>query len=117
MKEFLMLIRTEGDCADTMSPEFHKLHLQKVISYIADMQKAGKLISAQPLSMKGAILQGKTFKDGPFIESKEVVAGYFLFHAGDLNEAKEIAKAHPILEDEPSARIELREIKKEEGIN
>jgi hypothetical protein len=119
MKEFLLLMRTEGDCAEMMSPDVHKIHLQKVINYIGDLKDSGKLISAQPLTMSGAILQGKgnTFKDGPFIETKEVIAGYFLFRAKSLQEAKEIAMAHPLLEDDPTARIEIREIKHEQGIN
>jgi len=119
MKEFLLLIRTEGDCAERMSPELHKIHFQKVVEYIDNLRTSGKLISAQPLTMYGSIVQGKanTFKDGPFIESKEVIAGYFLFRASGFEEALEIAKQHPLMEDDPTSRIEVREINKEEGIN
>ena len=119
MQEFMLLIRSEGDCAAKMSPEFHQVHLKKVISYIENLRSQGRLISAQPLTMTGSILQGSksAFKDGPFIESKEVIAGYYLFRAKDLNEAKEIAKAHPLLTDDETSRIEVREIKHEEGIN
>ena len=119
MKEFLLLMRTQGDCSEMMSPEFHRSHLQKMINYIGNLESAGKLISAQPLSMNGAMLQGKgsSYKDGPFIESKEVIVGYFVFRANDMEEAFAVARAHPLLEDDPTARIEIREIKKEEGIN
>ena len=119
MQEFMLLIRTEGDCAEQMAPELHKSHLQKVINYIDNLRITGRLISAQPLAMTGSIIQGKgaAFKDGPFIESKEVIAGYFLFRANNLDEAKEIAKGHPLLEDDATARIELRQIKIEKGVN
>lgn len=119
MKEFLLLIRNEGECAEKMAPEVHKIHFQKVVDYIDNLRAKGRLVSAQPLTMDGSILQGKgaTLKDGPFIESKEVIVGYFLFKAESLEEAKKIAKAHPMLEDEPNSRIEVREIKMEEGIN
>src|SRR5260221_12630281 len=119
MQEFMLLIRSEGDCAEKMSPEFHQEHLRKVIHYIDNLKNQGRLISAQPLSMNGSILTGnnRSFKDGPFIESKEVIAGYYLFRAKDLDEAKEIAKAHPLLADDETARIEVRQIKHEEGIN
>ena len=119
MKEFMLLIRSEGDCAAKMSPEFHQAHLKKVIRYINHLKDQGRLISAQPLTMTGSMLTGNkgSFKDGPFIESKEVIAGYYLFRAKDLGEAKEIAKAHPLLTDDETARIEVREIKHEEGIN
>ncbi|MDP4245349.1 MAG: YciI family protein [Bacteroidota bacterium] len=119
MKEVLLLIRTAGDCADEMSPELYQAHFKKVVDYIDNLSAAGKLISAQPLAMKGSILQGKgaSFKDGPFVETKEVIAGYFLLRAADFAEARDMAMAHPILEDDPVARIELREIKRETGIN
>jgi hypothetical protein len=119
MQEFMLLIRSEGDCAEKMSPELHEVHLKKVISYIDNLKTQGRLISAQPLTMTGSIFQGKSgiIKDGPFIESKEVIAGYFLFRAKNFDEAKEIAKSHPLLEDTDYSRIELREIKHEEGIN
>lgn len=119
MQEFLLLIRTEGDCTDNMTPEQFKAHHENVVRYITDLRTSGKLISAQPLTMRGAILQGKggAIKDGPFIESKEVIAGYFLFWAENYDEAMLIARAHPTLTDDETARLEVREIKMEEGIN
>lgn len=119
MNEFMLLIRTEGDCTERMTAEQYEVHFKKMVSYIDNLRTSGKLVSAQPLTMHGAIFQGKgsSFKDGPFTESKEVIAGYFLFKAGSYAEAREVALAHPLLEDDPAARIELREIKMEEGIN
>jgi hypothetical protein len=34
--------------------------------------------------------------DGPFIETKEVIAGFDVLEAADLKEAIEIAAAHPM---------------------
>jgi len=118
MKQFLLLIRTEGDHLETLSTEDQKAHVQRVGDYIGKLMQEGKLQSAQPLEMEGTIItspKGK-LKDGPFNETKEVIAGYFLIEANDLTEALEIAKANPVLEDE-NARIEIRPIKKMEGIN
>jgi len=56
-------------------------------------------------------------KDGPFNETKEVIAGYFLVQAKDMQEAIEIAKMNPVLGSSASARIEVRPIKILEGIN
>ena len=56
-------------------------------------------------------------KDGPFNETKEVIAGYFLVKANNLEEAIQIAKENPVFEDGTSARIEVRPIKVMEGIN
>ena len=118
MKEFLLLIRTEGDYCAGMSSDQHRQHLEKVGDYIRQLKQQGKLIGAQPLSMNGEMVQGKkgAFKDGPFVETKEIIIGYFHILANDLDEAKEIAKANPVFED-TNARIEVRQIQKEEGIN
>ena len=119
MKEFMLLIRTEGDHLLNLSPEEQQKHIQKVMAYMEDLMKTGKLKSAQPLELEGAFVSGTKgkLKDGPFNESKEVIAGYFLIQAKDLNEAIQIAKNNPVFEAGTTARIEVRPIKILEGIN
>lgn len=118
MKEFMLLIRTEDDHLKNMSAEEQQEHVQKVGGYIDKLMKEGKLKGAQPLEMDGVIVQGTqgVVKDGPFNETKEVIAGYFHILAKDLEEAVEIAKANPIFEDS-DGKIEVRPIKTMEGIN
>ena len=117
MKEFLLLIRSEGDQLWTL--EEREDHLQKVRIYIADLMKAGKLKSAQPLDFEGAIISGTKgkLKDGPFNESKEVIGGYYVIVAKDMDEAIQISRGNPIFETTATARIEVRPIKILEGIN
>ena len=43
--------------------------------------------------------------DGPFAETKEVIVGYDLLECADLDEAIEVARAHPMAR---SGRLELR---------
>ena len=108
MKEFILLIRTEGDHLAEMSAEEQQKHVQKIGKYINNLMQEGKLKGAQPLDMDGKMIHGKegVFKDGPFNESKEVIAGYFHIVAADMNEALEIAKANPIFKD-ITAKIEV----------
>lgn len=40
-------------------------------------------------------VRGDTVTDGPFIEAKEVIAGFFILEARDLDHALEIAKRNP----------------------
>jgi hypothetical protein len=77
MKEFMLLIRTQGDHLLRLSADEQQKHIQKVMIYMEDLMKAGKLKSAQPLDMESAIISGTKgkLKDGPFNESKEVIAG------------------------------------------
>jgi hypothetical protein len=118
MQEYLLLIRTKGDYCESMLPEQYQKHLQNVGDYIQKLTRDGKFQGAQPLQMTGTMLKGAkgSFKDGPFIESKEVIIGYYLIQAENLEEAKDIAKANPVF-DETEAEIEIRLIKHEEGIN
>jgi hypothetical protein len=118
MKEFMLLIRTEGN-AWALPQEELQDHLQKVVVYIEELMKAGKLKSAQPLAFEGAIISGTKgkLKDGPFNESKEVIAGYYLILAKDLDEAIQIGKANPIFEIALSAKLEVRPIVVQKGIN
>ncbi len=119
MQEFMLFIRTEGDPWQVLSPEQMQLHVQKGADYINRLMKEGKLKGAQPLDNSGTIIGDKegVLKDGPFNETKEVIAGYFHIVAKDLDEAKEIAKANPIFEDKLKARIEVRPVRVVEGIN
>jgi hypothetical protein len=118
MKEFMLLIKTEGDHLTMMSAEEQQKHIEKVMVYMENLMKSGKLKSAQPLEHEGVLVSGSKgkLKDGPFNESKEVIAGYFLIQAKDLNEAIQIAKDNPVFEA-GTARIEVRPIKILEGIN
>ena|SRR5687767_4493177 len=119
MKEFMLLIRTEGDHLQALSPEQQQQHLQKVMAYMGGLMQSGKLKSAQPLEMEGVMVSGTKgkLKDGPFNETKEVIAGYFLIEAKDMAEAVQIAKENPVFEDGSVVQIEVRPIKVMEGIN
>ena len=119
MKEFMLFIRTEGDPWQTMSPSEMQAHVQKGVAYIGDLMQKGIIKSAQPLEMTGVTISGKAgaLRDGPFNETKEVIAGYFHIVAKDLDEAVAIAKANPIFGDGLGARIEVRPVRTVDGIN
>jgi len=119
MNEFMLLIRTEGDHLSSLAPDKQEEHLQRIMKYIEDLMKKGQLKSAQPLEMESTIISGTKgkLKDGPFNESKEVIAGYFLILAKDMNEAVEIGRRNPIFESTSTARIEVRPVRLLHGIN
>lgn len=120
MKEFFLMIRSQGNAMSSFSPEQVQQHVQKVGAYIEGLVKAGKMKSAQPLSLTGTIVaggNGKAVKDGPFVESKEVIAGYYHILAEDLDEAVAIAKQDPRFEDAADWKIEVRPVQNVSGIN
>lgn len=113
MKEFMLLIRNEGDSKATFSPEQNQEFLKACQVYIEKLMKNGNLKSAQPLVREGKMISGSNgvWKDGPFNESKEVIVGYYHILAKDLDEAIEIAKSNPEFAYTTTARIEVRPIK------
>jgi hypothetical protein len=60
----------------------------------------GKCARRLSLEDKGKVVSGKQriVSDGPFAESKEAIAGYFLLTVANEKEALEIAKQRPALE-------------------
>jgi hypothetical protein len=112
MKDFLLLIRTEGDVWTSLSPKQLQEHIDHGTAYIGNLMKEGKLKSAAPLDKGSRIVTSTNgiIKDGPFNESKEVIAGYFHIVARDVQEAVEIAKANPIFKDIPT-KIEVHVMK------
>ena len=118
MKEFMVLIRNEGNPVMNLSPQQQQEHVQKVGAYIKQLVRSGKMKAAQPLEMEGAMLAKKNgrFIDGPFNETKEVISGYYHLIASNLQEAIEIARLDPRFED-GDWRMEIRPIMVVQGIN
>ena len=108
MKDFLLILRTEGSVWTDLSPEQLQKHMEHGMAYIGKLMAEGKLKSASPVDKGSKIVTGSTglLTDHPFNESKEVIAGYFLVTANDINEAVAIAKGNPIFNDIPT-KIEV----------
>jgi hypothetical protein len=99
--DYILLFRgTHWD--KPLSPE----EIQKVMSrwsaWMERLTQQGKIKDAHPLDRHvGTIVtwkKGRGIADGPFVESKEAIGGYFLLQVEDLKEAVEIAKQCPALE-------------------
>lgn len=58
----------------------------------ASLAGADKVVSIRPRKGRPAV------KDGPFTESKEVVGGFFIIEAANLEEALKVARLHPAAE-------------------
>jgi hypothetical protein len=108
MKDFLLILKTEGSVWTDLSPEQLQKHMEHGNAYIGNLMKTGKLKNANPVDKGSRIVTESNgiIKDGPFNETKEVVAGYFLIAVEDIKEAVEIAKANPIFKDIPT-KIEV----------
>jgi hypothetical protein len=111
MNEYMYLFRG-GDYKELqLSPEKMQAHMQKWIAWMKGLAEKGKFVAGQPLDDGGKVVEqaGKVITDGPFTEGKEIVGGYLIVKAGDLNEAVELSKACPIFEQ--GGTVEVRLIK------
>ena len=76
-----------------------------------ELLKGGQFIEAEALSPAGSttcvrVRNGRTtVTDGPFAETKEMVAGFYLIEARDLNEAIQVAARLP---SAPIGTVEVR---------
>lgn len=98
--QFMMLFRGTH-WSKGLSPQEIQNALNRWNEWMAGLVQEGKIKSAQPLVARGKIVSGKKkriISDGPFAESKEAIAGYFLLEVKDLDEAVQIAKEVPTIE-------------------
>jgi hypothetical protein len=109
MKEFLMLIREDLSSYGKMTPEEMQADIEKHIKWVESLVAKGHFKNGNPLMPIGKHIKGKNklVTDGPYIETKEGVSGYYFLLADSLDQATEIAKGCPSLEQ---GSLEIREV-------
>jgi len=75
--------------------------MEQTMAYCEALKKSGHLVAVEQLepvqtAMTVRVRSGKlSVTDGPFVETKEQVGGFFLINARDLNEAIQVASKFP----------------------
>ena len=112
---FMMIVKANKDSEAGVLPE-EKL-IAEMTRYNEELAKAGVLLDLAGLqaSSKGARVRfsgGKrTVIDGPFAETKELIAGYWLIQVKSREEAIEWAKRAPAPHGEgEEGEIEIRQL-------
>jgi hypothetical protein len=96
--EYLLLFRGTH-WPKNLSPEEIQNNIAKFTLWFERLKKEGNFKSGHPLEHRGKIVAGrKAVQDGPFAESKEAIAGFFIIRADSLEQAVEIAKNCPGLD-------------------
>lgn len=99
MSQFVFLYRGVDRSA---SPQEMQQIIQKWMAWMKELGDKGHLKDmGHPLDDNGKVVKGKqkkTITDGPYAETKDVVAGYTLVEAKDLAEAAELSMGCPIFE-------------------
>ena len=111
---FMLMVKADKNSEAGILPD-EQLCLVEMGKYNEEMIKAGVLLAAEGLhpSSKGARVKfsgnKRTVIDGPFTESKELIAGYWLIQVNSIEEAIEWVKRCPNPTGTES-EIEIRQV-------
>ena len=111
MSEFVFLYRG-GERMPGQSPEQAQKQMQKWMQWLKDLSERGHVKDpGHPLERAGKLVTGKkAVTDGPFAEAKDVVGGYTLVSARDLDQAVDLTSGCPIFE--VGGAVEVRPVQK-----
>lgn len=115
MSQFLYLYRnTEAAREAAMgTPEQAQQSMQKWMTWMRELDAKGHLRDrGQPLERTGKVVRGqqKTVTDGPYTETKDLIGGFTIVEARDIEQAVELSRGCPILDGGGS--VEVRPVMK-----
>jgi hypothetical protein len=97
-------------CSDA-EPDTDQQDMPDIERWVAENDTAGRRLRGAALAPVATATTVRVRKgellvtDGPFAETKEVIIGFDLLECGDLDEAIEVARAHPMAR---AGRLEIR---------
>jgi hypothetical protein len=108
MKEYLLLLRGGKPAASKTEAE-NKAEMQAWGAYMGGLMQKGQMVGGLPLQSGGAVVSAKGSTSEPVKSSTEgIVGGYLIVKADSLQQATELAKGCPHVDNE--GNIEVREI-------
>lgn len=99
--KFMLLVYNDGDLLDKMPAGEFDATMRDCLSHADELRQEGHLLDSQMLEpaarAKSVRIRGGrlTAVDGPFSETKEVLGGFNLIEAADIEEAVRIAAQFP----------------------
>ena len=99
--KYLCLIYTDPSGWERLTPEQREAGMASYMAYGAALKQSNQYVQASRLQPPSTatvvrVRDGKvSTTDGPFIETKEQLGGYYMIEAKDLNEAIQAASRCP----------------------
>lgn len=95
MQQFLLLLKGKG--ALDYTPDELQSRLDEYHEWVKTI--GTHYVSDNRLERTGAHIKSKTeiITDGPFLETKEIIGGFVIIQAEDLDQATTIATSSPLL--------------------
>jgi len=100
-----------GDYGEAgLTPEQIQQKMEKWNSWVEDLMSRELYVNGKPLLPEAKRVSGidQLVTDGPFVEAKELVGGYFLIKARDMDHALSLTADFP--DYDIGGRVEVREI-------
>ena len=113
MEKFMLIF--QGGQMNAASPEEMQANMSKWMAWIDRLSKTNQYVAGEPLLPGGKLVSGKagkTVTDGRYTEGKEVVGGFFIINANDMDDAVNIAKDCPTYET--GGTVQVRQVMKME---
>ncbi len=112
MKDFMMVFIGASYEELGLSPEQLQQRMGKWMAWGQKMQDQGILRGGEALIPQAHRISGpdRIESDGPFVESKELIGGYYNIEVESLEKAKEVAQDYP--DYDLGGTVEIREIMK-----
>ncbi len=108
--KYMMILNSDPQTESTAVPSEEELNAMG--RYNEELIKAGVMLAGEGLhpSSEGARVEysgeDRTILDGPFTETKELIAGFWIIQAANKAEALEWARRIPL----KSGRVEVRQV-------
>ena len=110
MSEFVYLFRIGAAAQHEHmgTPEQAQKSMEGWLAWVRELDAKGHVKDpGQPLEGAGKVVRGrqKAVTDGPYVEVKDLVAGFMVIEARDLAQAVELSTGCPILEGDGSVEV------------
>jgi hypothetical protein len=105
---YLLLLYGDETAELALSPEERGAILAAHGTFSRSLQERGWLVGGEPLqasSTAAVVHEGGLVTDGPFIETKEQLGGYYVVECPGLEEALQAAREIP---PSPGLKVEVR---------
>jgi len=112
--KFAVLIYTDAALLDALPPGQYDAKMRNCLAHADELRQEGSLLDSQmledaPTAKSIRVRSGRrTVMDGPFTETKELLAGFNLIEAEDMDEAVRIATEFPWVE---TGCVEVRAVR------
>ncbi|MFT3912272.1 MAG: YciI family protein [Ferruginibacter sp.] len=110
MKDYLFVYRNDYKSVPPATQEQGQVIMKKWMEWLGGIAAQGKLTNqGNPLGSAGKVVRpNNVVTDGPYTEIKELIGGFSIVKADSFEEAAEMAKGCPILED--GGNVEVRDL-------